>query len=132
MFLDSDTKKWRATETTFLKYYYFPDPHLETRYFIGASRADVDHRQYGIRGDRILMIGRPSQAQIILEEEHLLGDQKQIAKIKGAVQEIIDYNRFHYRQSETEWYQDEKGYLIKVKTNDPDEKNKEEPFERQM
>jgi hypothetical protein len=133
---NSKTGKWQAREITFLKYYYAPDlNHLETRYFIGSSKAVFMHEEQSRQGGKIRMTGHPVEGQVWLQVEPLLGEQKLIDEIKEAVNKEIDFNRKRYTESVNDWSLDENGNLIKekwYKDQDPSKPGRKEKFIRRF
>jgi hypothetical protein len=136
VFFNSKIGKWQVIETTFWKYYFAPDPnHLETRYLIGSSKAKYVHEEYGRQGDKILMTGHPSEGQIFLQVEPLLGEPKLVAEIKEAVNKEIAKIKDRYSESRSKWSLDESGNLIKekwYKDEDQSKAGKKEKFARRF
>src|SRR5205085_1115443 len=131
VFFNSNMEKWQAIETTFLKYYYVPDPKdMQTKYFIGSSKAEYLHEEVGRQGDKILMTGHPTEGQCGLEDEPLLGDPELIGKIMKTVKAEINYMKSKFPDSRTEWSLDKSGNLIKEEWYEDKDPSKPEQIER--
>jgi hypothetical protein len=131
VFPDPKTGSWYALETTFLKYYYAPQlDNVEERYFIGSSKAEKLHTEYGRRGGKILMKGYPSAGQVGLKVEPLLGNQSLIDDIKKLVDNEIEGIPDRFNETLSEWTVDERGNLFKEKWNKGQDRSKRGTIEK--